>query len=273
MSDSLPSLIHAVDQAESSGHLIKAVRNLAAAQLEGAIPTLIAVLSYNNPGAAIASVDGLVSLGEPAIPALLEQLDQHNYTARSWAIRALAGIGDPRGLVTLLGAATADFSPSVRRAAARGLGAMKWHWFPANLLDVAQEEALEALLFVVHQDEEWVVRYAAVVGLQSLLTEIAPVHPDWRSQIEAQFAQVIEQEETLAVRARACMALQQLQSSPAAVIPPTTEHLSPLSDTDWQNILEKLYERKEQERNVFAEGDPRRYKNLAEAVSPHPDSL
>ncbi len=271
MSEALPSLIQAVDQAESSGHLIRAVRQLAAAHHADAIPTLMAVLSYNNPGAAIAAVDGLVALGEPAVPALLEQLDQHNYTARSWAIRALAGIGDPRGLVTLLGAATADFSPSVRRAAARGLGAMQWQWFPANLLEVAQEEALEALVFVVHQDEEWVVRYAAVVGLQSLVTGVAAPHPDWRSQIEAQLTQAIAQEATLAVKARAWMSLQQLQShQPVAIAAPAAP--SPLSANDWQNILDKLYERKEQERSVFAEGDPRRYKDLAVAIAPPPES-
>ncbi|HEY9663923.1 MAG TPA: HEAT repeat domain-containing protein, partial [Allocoleopsis sp.] len=63
MSDTLSSLIGAVEQATSSGHLIRAVRNLAATRLEGAVPTLIAVLSYNNPGAAVAAVDGLINIG------------------------------------------------------------------------------------------------------------------------------------------------------------------------------------------------------------------
>ncbi|NET36227.1 MAG: HEAT repeat domain-containing protein, partial [Cyanothece sp. SIO1E1] len=144
MSDHLASLIHAVDVADSADLLLEAVENLAAARLEAAIPTLIATLSYNNPGAAVAAVEGLIDLGTPAVPALMEQLDRHNYTARAWAIRALAGIGDPRGLVTLLEAATTDFSLSVRRAAARGLGMIKWHWFPDDLLGIAQAEALAA---------------------------------------------------------------------------------------------------------------------------------
>ncbi|MFN5967350.1 MAG: HEAT repeat domain-containing protein, partial [Pseudanabaena sp.] len=145
---SLSQLIQAVEEADSSNRLLEAVQNLANARLEGAIPTLIEALSYNNPGAAVAAVDGLILLGDPAVPALLELLDMHNYTARSWAIRALAGIGDPRGLATLLGVATADFAFSVRRAAVKGLGLMKWHWFPDELREIAQEEALEALLFV-----------------------------------------------------------------------------------------------------------------------------
>jgi phycocyanobilin lyase beta subunit len=267
MADHLSSLIRATEDANSSSLLLEAVQNLAAARLEGAIPTLIATLSYNNPGAAVAAVDGLIQLGEPAVPALLEQLDRHNYTARAWAIRALAGIGDPRGLVTLLGVATADFSLSVRRAAARGLGMMKWHWFPEELLEIAQEEALEALLFVAQQDEEWVVRYSAVVGLQALANAIAPTHPEWRSQIQAQFEQMANNDSSWAVRARVCMAQQHLQTQTVMPSPEVEDQPSPLSETDWQTILEKLYERKGQERLVLAEGDPRRYQELAVAIS------
>ncbi|MBW4520254.1 MAG: HEAT repeat domain-containing protein [Scytolyngbya sp. HA4215-MV1] len=267
MADSLSSLIQAVEAADSSSRLLEAVQNLASAHLEGAIPTLIAALSYNNPGAAVAAVDGLIALGEPAVPPLLEQLDCHNYTARAWAIRALAGIGDPRGLITLLGVATADFALSVRRAAARGLGMMKWHWFPEQLLEIAQEEALEALLFVARQDEEWVVRYSAVVGLQSLANAVRATHPEWRSQILSQLEQMATNDSSWAVRARVELAQQRLQTeleiqSTTAESPP-----SPLSATDWQIILQKLYERKGAERHVLAEGDPRRYRELAVAIA------
>jgi phycocyanobilin lyase beta subunit len=265
MTDRLASLIHAVDIADSSTRLLEAVRDLASARLEGAIPTLIAALSYNNPGAAVAAVDGLIHFGATAVPALLDQLDRHNYTARAWAIRALAGIGDPRGLITLLGAATADFSLSVRRAAARGLGMMKWHWFPQDLLEIAQEEALDALLFVVQEDEEWVVRYSAVVGLQALATAIATAHPTWRSQIDAQFEHVAANDASLAVQARVWMAQQQLQAGVPA-LPSNDAHDSPLSPSDWQTIMATLYQRKGQERLVLSEGDPRRYRDLAVAL-------
>ena len=274
MSDILSPLIRAVEEASSSIQLITAVRNLAATHLEGAIPTLISVLSYNNPGAAVAAVDGLIHIGEPAVPALLEQLDEHNYTARAWAIRVLAAVGDPRGLVTLLGGATADFSLSVRRAAARGLGAMKWHWFPDNLLEVAQEEALEALLFVAQQDEEWVVRYSAVVGLQSLADDIATTHPDWRSRIQSQFEQIAVSDTSCAVRARVWMAQQYFQAEPVVQSPRVEEQQpSPLYANDWQVIVDKLYERKEQERVVFAEGDPRRYQELVVSIAQNSDNI
>jgi phycocyanobilin lyase subunit beta len=267
MTDQLSTLIRAVEEADSSKRLLEAVQNLAAARQEGAIPTLVAALSYNNPGAAVAAVEGLIQLGEPAVPALLELLDRHNYTARAWTIRALAGIGDPRGLVTLLGSATADFALSVRRAAARGLGMMKWHWFPENLLEIAQEEALEALLFVAQQDEEWVVRYAAVMGLQRLAQAIADHHPDWRSQIQAQFERIVAEDSSPTVQARALWALQNLQSNVTAPLD-IDDQPSPLSSMDWQMILDGLYSRKGDERRVLAEGDPRRYHELAVSITP-----
>lgn len=271
MADYLDTLIRAVEVADSSLLLQEAVKKLAASRLEGAVPTLIASLSYNNPGAAVAAVDGLIQIGEPAVPALLELLDLHNYTARSWAIRALAGIGDPRGLVTLLGAATADFALSVRRAAARGLGMMKWHWFPNDLLEIAQAEALEALLFVAQEDDEWVVRYSAVVGLQFLADAIAVTYPEWRSQIAYQFEQMAFKDDSWAVRARALMAQQQLQAQTATVQPVADDQPSPLSSMDWQRIMEGLYGRKGQERLVFAEGDPRRYRELVVAIAQNTD--
>ncbi|HLO48947.1 MAG TPA: HEAT repeat domain-containing protein, partial [Kamptonema sp.] len=82
-------LIRAVETADSAAGLLNAVKALAETNSESAIPTLIAVLGYNNPGAAVAAVDGLIQIGEPAVLPLLEQLDGYNYGARAWAIRAL----------------------------------------------------------------------------------------------------------------------------------------------------------------------------------------
>ena len=271
MTDQLSQLIAAVEEADSSKLLLEAVQNLADARLEGGIPILIEALSYNNPGAAVAAVDGLIMLGNPAVPALLELLDMHKYTARSWALRALSGIGDPRGLVTLIGVATADFAMSVRRAAVKGLGTMKWAWFPDEMRDIAQEEALDALLFVAQQDEEWVVRYAAVVGLQSLAMTIADTHPEWRSEIQTQFNLMSCNDEVLAVRGRVWLAQQaiaQVYTNNLNTSIKVIEEKSPLSPTDWQDILDKLYEIKYQERLEFvSEGDPRRFQKLAIAIA------
>lgn len=263
MPDTLHTLIAAVDAADSAASLLEAVEQLSNARLEGAIPTLIAALSYNNPGAAVAAVDGLVQIGKPAVPALLDQLDRHNYTARAWAIRALAGIGDPRGLTTLLGAATADFAMSVRRAAARGLGTLKWSEFPTDELEIAQAEALDALLFVC-DDEEWVVRYAAVTGLQTLAIAIWHSHPDWRTPILAKLEQMAAEDNVWAVRARVWLAQQELQTLPEH---PTIAN-APVSEiiADWRSTLENLYRRKSQERPL-PEGDPRRFRGLAASIA------
>ncbi|OCR02092.1 phycobilisome maturation protein [Oscillatoriales cyanobacterium USR001] len=199
-------LIRAVEKADSANGLLNAVKALTEAGSDSAIPTLIAVLGYNNPGAAVAAVDGLIQLGEAAVLPLLEQLDGYNYGARAWAIRALAGIGDPRGLNILLDAAVNDFALSVRRAATRGLGTIHWEKLPPEELVDAQLKACQTLL-QASQDPEWVVRYAAVGGLQALAVEA--LKSNWLPEVLARFEEIIKTDDTLAVRARAMLANQQ----------------------------------------------------------------
>jgi phycocyanobilin lyase subunit beta len=206
----IQTLILAVDQADSSTRLLEAVQNLASAQTEAAIPILITALGYNNPGAAVAAVEGLICLGDAAVVPLLEQLDGYNYGARAWAVRALAGIGDPRGLDILLSAAKNDFAMSVRRAATRGLGAIDWEKLDSNPQQSAQSQALEALLQISH-DHEWVVRYAAVLSLQSLAIAVAKTRLDWFVQIQSHLNHLSQSDESLTIRARVQLAQQKLQ--------------------------------------------------------------
>ncbi|MGV0028068.1 HEAT repeat domain-containing protein [Phormidesmis priestleyi] len=213
----IQTLILAVDQADSSTRLLEAVQNLASVGTADAIPTLITALGYNNPGAAVAAVDGLIRLGDAAVVPLLEQLDGYNYGARAWAVRALAGIGDPRGLDILLSAAKNDFAMSVRRAATRGLGTIDWEKLDSNPKQSAQSQALEALLQVSH-DHEWVVRYAAVLSLQSLAIAVAKTRPDWFAQIQSHLNHLAQTDESLTIRARVQFAQQKLQEpSPISI--------------------------------------------------------
>jgi phycocyanobilin lyase subunit beta len=209
-SDIAQILIRAVEEADSSERLLDAVQELAAAAIEESIPTLIAALGYNNPGAAVAAVDGLIAIGEPAVPPLLQLIDDYNYGARAWAIRALAGIGDVRALDTLLDAAKTDFSLSVRRAAARGLGTLRWHQVPPEKLESVQTQVLEALL-LISQDPEWIVRYAAVTSLETLAIAIAITLPDQASRITDQLQQMFETDTDLGVRTRVKFAQQKIQ--------------------------------------------------------------
>jgi phycocyanobilin lyase subunit beta len=207
----MTQLLQAIEAASSASALADAVEALARTGNPQATPHLIAALGYNNPGAAVAAVDGLICIGEPAVLPLLSLLDNFNYGARAWAIRALAGIGDPRGLEILLDAASADFALSVRRAAARGLGTIRWNSVSLQQQGEGQGKCLAVLLGCA-QDPEWVVRYAAIAGVQSLSLAMAPVQPQTLPQVLEALEERRSQEATLAVKARILLAQQQVQS-------------------------------------------------------------
>ena len=196
--------LKAVNDADSAQGLLDAVEDLAELKDERAIDPLIQVLGFNNPGAAVAAVEGLIQIGIPAVSPILEKLDGYNYGARAWAIRALAGIGDPRGQSLLLNAAANDFSLSVRRAAARGLGAIRWHTIQENERGDAMMRS-QTVLLQVTQDEEWVVRYAAIVGLEALALTL-----NNRDKIYHCLCQLKDQDPTLAVQTRAQWALEKI---------------------------------------------------------------
>lgn len=211
----IPELIKAVEEADSAEQLTKALWKLAQVRSPQAIPTLIEALGFNNPGAAVAGVEGLVALGEIAVVPLLEQLDGFNYGARAWALRALAKIGDPRGLELLLETAARDFALSVRRAAASGLGNILWEKMDPEDRGTAQEKVYQTLLEVL-TDPEWVVRYAAIVGMQGLATAVLSNSPIWLDPLLTQLGDRAKTDEELVVRARAQLAYQQLQVTTAA---------------------------------------------------------
>lgn len=207
MLPTVETLIIAVEKADSANGLLTAVENLAAAKSEAAIPTLTDVLRYNNPGASVAAVDGLIAIGKAAVPYLLANLDGYNYGARAWATRALAGIGDVRGLDLLLEAAVSDFSFSVRRGAARGLGNIIWSDLEESRVSEAQNAVFAALEKLSQGDPEWVVRYAAIVGLEGLGTAAVA----FRRAIRELLGQIRETEAEIVVRLRADQALEHLQ--------------------------------------------------------------
>jgi phycocyanobilin lyase beta subunit len=193
-------LIRAVTLAETPGQMVTAVQNLAAAKDPAAMPTLIAVFGYNNPAAAVVAVAALTELGEIAVPQLLEQIDDYNYGARAYSIRTLAAIADPRALDVLITTAATDFAPSVRRAAAKGLGNLNWSKLGFPESQTAINRALDTLLFIC-QDTDWSIRYAAIVGLQAL-AKIAEV----RETILTRFQEMLANDTQKAVRARIILA-------------------------------------------------------------------
>ena len=124
--------IAAVQQADSALALLRATQELAACSAPAAAPTLVEVLGFNNPGAAVAAVDGLISLGPAAVEALGD-----------------IGIAHPRVL-----AVVAPFieheRPLIRSAAARTLlqlsGEDRWGHLLVELLDHPQLQVRRAAL-------------------------------------------------------------------------------------------------------------------------------
>ncbi|MCT0213211.1 HEAT repeat domain-containing protein [Synechococcus sp. CS-1326] len=210
--DELASLIAAVKLASTGEALLDATEALSAKADPGSLDCLMEILTYNNPGAAVAAVDGLISIGEPAVAPLLANLDQHNYGARAWAIRVLAGIGDVRGLAVLEQALAKDMVPSVRRAAAHGLGQLQ-------LQGLGQEQQVEVIRRCLASlerglsDGEWIVRYAVAVGLEKLTPALHLLSEDASRLIESLSGLVNEEQEpVMVVRMRADLALRRLKA-------------------------------------------------------------
>ena len=172
--NTVDSLVEAVQRADSALGLLQATQALAASAHPDAAPCLVEVLGFNNPGAAVAAVDGLIAIGVPAVETILTHIDGHNYGARAWAVRALAFIGDVRGLEVLEDALGQDIGPSVRRAAARGLGQLRLDDLQAIERQAVLNRCLQALSDGC-RDGEWVVRYAVAVGLEALAPAITDI--------------------------------------------------------------------------------------------------
>jgi phycocyanobilin lyase beta subunit len=214
MRSDVAALVEAVQRADSAVGLLQATQALAQAADPAGAACLVEVLGFNNPGAAVAAVDGLIAIGAPAVDTILTNIDGYNYGARAWAVRALAGIGDVRGLEVLEDALGKDIGPSVRRAAARGLGQLRLESLAVQQRLDAVERCLKALVEGCG-DGEWVVRYAVVVGLESLAPAL---HPDQAAGPAAQ--QRLHEalialhrnpaEEAPVVQLRAALALQRL---------------------------------------------------------------
>jgi phycocyanobilin lyase beta subunit len=92
-------------------------------------------------------------------------------------VRALAGIGDVRGLELLLDALGSDVAASVRRAAAKGLGQLQLGTLPEAEQQATRRRCLDALIAAT-ADGEWVVRYAVAVGLEALVQELPSTAPE-----------------------------------------------------------------------------------------------
>ena len=205
-SAALSDAIRNLDRASSTPELVQATRALCALGDPEATETLVKVLGFNNPAVAAVATQGLIQLGRSIVPTLLISLDARNYGARAWVVKALAALRDPRGLDLLEHALEADIAPSVRRSATRGLADLE-------LDPVARDQQLDRCLrglLKAGQDDEWVVRYAAVFGLEQRLRH-APVDSSLTDQAVPMLRALASNgEDARVVRLRAELALQRL---------------------------------------------------------------
>jgi len=102
----------------------------------------------------------------------------------------------------LMTSALEDFSPSVRRAAAKGLGNILWSQLPPKEIPLGEQKVLNTL-FQTLKDPEWIVRYAGVVGLESLGNSNQSLIED----ISTKFTEVKKQESEITINARIDLAL------------------------------------------------------------------
>ena len=210
--EALETQLQAIEQAATREALANASAQLVALMPQlseepplqaQAIDCCIDLLKANNPAAALQALRGLIGCGSAAVEPLLNSLDERNYGARAWTVRALSAIQDPRGLEVLQRAVANDIGPSVRQAAAYGLGRLQGH--DENLLRPCMNS-----LELACSDSEWSVRYAAVAALEQRLQQGLPsdLDPQARALLRQRSQQ--EMDDTLVVRLRALLALERL---------------------------------------------------------------
>ena len=82
--------------------------NPTAETTDSLLPVLLEGLNDADPLAARLAADTLTTIGEPAVPQLLEFLDRGNQAGRLLIVRSLAEIGDQRAIPALLAALEED---------------------------------------------------------------------------------------------------------------------------------------------------------------------
>ncbi|MEN9223892.1 MAG: HEAT repeat domain-containing protein [Thermostichus sp. HHBFW_bins_43] len=203
-SAAVAQLVAELEQATSPEELLGVVRALGAlGQVEG-IPYLIRTFGFNRPAVGEAALEEVLRFGDAAVQPLLERIDGFDYGARAYSVRALARIGHGDAYPFLVEAIVADFAPSVRRAAVRGLGRVA-----ARRPLPDQERALE-LLRQCLSDADWGVRYAAIGALTDLARSGEPL---LRPQAEAGIQVAMDDTDPL-IPLRAQLSQQELAAHP-----------------------------------------------------------
>lgn len=203
-STAVAQLAAELEQATSPEALLRVVRALGTLRQTEGIPYLIRAFGFNRPAVGEAALEEVLRFGELAVKPLLEQIDGFDYGARAYSVRALARIGHGDAYPFLVEAIVADFAPSVRRAAVRGLGRV------AARRPVSDQERTLVLLQQCLSDSDWGVRYAAVGSLTDLARSGEPL---LRPQAQAGLQTALADADPL-IPLRAQMSQQELAADP-----------------------------------------------------------
>ncbi len=202
--DAVAQLAAELEQATSAEELLRVVRALGSLGHVEGIPLLIRAFGFNRPAVGEAALEEVLRFGEAAVGPLLANIDGFDYGARAYSVRALARIGHGDAYPFLAEAIVADFAPSVRRAAARGLGQV------AARRPLSDQERALHLLRQCLGDADWGVRYAAVGSL----TDLARLgEASLRSAVEAALQMALQDADPL-IPLRARLSQQELAADP-----------------------------------------------------------
>ncbi len=218
---------------DSPLELIAAAKEIAAASATTpeTLPVLVDMLGYNNPVAARIAVEALVKAGKASVPSLIIGVGAFNYAVNAYALRALAGVGDPSVAAVCTACAQKGPIPGVRRAACAALAALRFHD------PEAAHRAYDVLLRIADGEPDWGVRYAAVVGIERFVaSELLDdetielgvhvlesilsgerVFPPVSDDVEEETASRAELKSDPTVVARATVALEVLRGAPVPV--------------------------------------------------------
>ncbi len=155
-------LINQLESAVTTESIILALQALGASGHPDVLPHLIKAFSYNRPAVSDVALAEVLKFGTTAVSTLLTTIDDYDYGARAYSMRALSQLQDPRAWDCLFKSIQEDFAPGVRRAATKGIGRI------ASQCQVSQQQETVTLLKACLSEADWGVRYAATCALKDL---------------------------------------------------------------------------------------------------------
>jgi R-phycocyanin alpha-cysteine-84 phycourobilin lyase/isomerase len=162
-------LINQLQKAVLPLEIIPLIQELTNRKITDLIPILLQMLAHHHPAISTVAVEGLVKLAPDSVLPLIAHFQScKDHGIQAYIVQALAQIGEIKSLDLLLqviGTEVANHCQgSVRRVAAIGLGNIASKTTDNDIINICLNKLTWTLLNV----EDWALRYAAVVSLETL---------------------------------------------------------------------------------------------------------